>query len=91
METEVKSKSKLEEMLNSESVLILFNDDFNTYDFVIMCLMSICNKTYNQAKTIAYTVHNNGKCEVLYGERKKLLKLSEQLNNRNLTSSVEDN
>ena len=40
-----------------EHEIILYNDDVNTFDHVIECLVKICEHTYIQAEQCAYIVH----------------------------------
>ena len=40
--------------------VILHNDDYTTFDFVIEVLMQIFNKPFEEAQTITYSVHENG-------------------------------
>ena len=37
-----------------ENKLVLYNDDFNTFDFVIECLIDICGHTMDQATQCTY-------------------------------------
>lgn len=60
----------LDEILTSLKVvhrLILWNDDVNSFDHVIYCLMKYLDYSENQSEKIAWTVHNDGKCAVLEG------------------------
>ena len=50
-----------------EHEIILFNDDVNTFDHVINCLIRYCDHTLEQAEQCAYIVHYNGKCTVKTG------------------------
>ena len=50
-----------------EHEIILYNDDVNTFDHVIECLVTICEHTYLQAEQCAYIVHYHGKCVVKTG------------------------
>lgn len=59
----------------NEFLLILFNDDFNTFDFVIETLMEVCDHSAEQAYQCALIAHYKGKCEVKKG-------LKEDLKNR---------
>lgn len=54
-------------MTANEHRIILHNDDINTFDHVINCLMRICDQTAEQAEQCAYIVHYHGKCEVKTG------------------------
>ena len=44
--------------------LMLFNDDFNTFQHVIEMLCKYCEHDTIQAEQCAWIVHNNGKCMV---------------------------
>ncbi len=47
--------------------IILFNDDVNTFDFVIEMLVNVCDHTPIQAEQCAIIVHFKGKCSVKTG------------------------
>lgn len=48
----------------SKYKVVLKNDDRNTFDHVITCLMEICNHNYYQAGQCAHLVHHVGKCTI---------------------------
>jgi len=52
--------------------IILFNDDVNTFDYVIEMLVKVCEHTPQQAEQCSIIVHNNGKCTVKTGSYKEL-------------------
>ena len=56
-----------------EHEIILYNDDVNTFDHVIECLVKICEHTYIQAEQCAYIVHYSGKCIVKTGLLEELV------------------
>ena len=56
-----------------EHEIILYNDDVNTFDHVIECLVKICEHTYIQAEQCAYIVHYSGKCVVKTGSLEELV------------------
>tara|TARA_B100000242_G_C42790298_1_gene367720 strand:+ start:326 stop:610 length:285 start_codon:yes stop_codon:yes gene_type:complete len=56
-----------------EHEIILYNDDVNTFDHVIECLVKICDHTYIQAEQCAYIVHYSGKCSVKTGLLEELV------------------
>lgn len=70
-DTEVQEETySLEEILSSvknSSRLILWNDEINTFEHVIHCLVKYLQYTGAQAEKIAWTVHTKGKCVVLEG------------------------
>ena len=66
----------IEEVLvqeDKEHEIILYNDDVNTFDHVIRCLIKICEHTYMQAEQCAYLVHFTGKCVVKTGSLEDLV------------------
>lgn len=48
--------------------IVLFNDDVNTFDFVIDSLIEVCDHTLEQAEQCTILVHYKGKCTVKTGE-----------------------
>ncbi len=44
--------------------MVILNDDFTTFEFVISVVMTVFNKTYEEACTIAETTHVNQKATV---------------------------
>jgi ATP-dependent Clp protease adaptor protein ClpS len=55
-----------------EHEIILYNDDVNTFDFVIDSLVNVCDHTLEQAEQCTILVHYKGKCAVKTGEYKEL-------------------
>lgn len=47
--------------------LMVFNDDFNTFDHVINTLIKVCRHTAEQAEQCAWIIHHKGKCSVKKG------------------------
>jgi len=47
--------------------LILFNDDINTFDFVIGTLIEVCGHDSHQAENCALIAHFKGKCAIKAG------------------------
>ncbi|MGB0166182.1 MAG: ATP-dependent Clp protease adaptor ClpS [Luteibaculum sp.] len=68
--------------------LILFNDDVNTFDHVIECLMSICGHTELQAEQCAYIVHYKGKCVVKEGDLETMVSMCTHLLHEQLNAEV---
>ena len=69
--------------------LVLFNDDFNTFDFVIETLVDVCAHTLEQAETCTWIVHYKGKCAVKSGAMTELKPIYDEFRNRNLTANIE--
>lgn len=64
---EVEFEEEVEVLTAKEHQIILYNDDVNTFDHVIRCLVRICDQTPEQAEQCAYIVHYHGKCVVKTG------------------------
>lgn len=82
----------LEEILSSLKAihrLILWNDEVNTFDHVIHCLMQYLDYTEAQAEKIAWEVHNKGKCAILEGSFTEMEVYRKILKQEGLTVSVD--
>ncbi|HMM11379.1 MAG TPA: ATP-dependent Clp protease adaptor ClpS [Bacteroidales bacterium] len=74
---------------NTNHSLVLYNDDFNTFDFVIETLIQVCGHTPEQAETCTWIVHYKGKCAVKSGDLSELKPIYNEFRNRNLTASID--
>jgi ATP-dependent Clp protease adaptor protein ClpS len=68
--------------------LILFNDDFNTFEFVIETLIDVCGHDPNQAEQCVMIAHFKGKCAVKTGTFTELKPPYDEMTNRKLTVSI---
>lgn len=89
--TKKKTVSQVDQILSKPYKLILNNDDFNTFDWVITCLVKVCGHEIEQATQCAHIVHFKGECDVKYGEFEKLTVMKEKLQNAGLSSTLEEN
>jgi ATP-dependent Clp protease adaptor protein ClpS len=87
--TKKKTESLVDEILSQPWKLMLHNDSYNTFDWVITCLIKICGHEYEQANQIAHLVHFKGECDVKYGDFEKLSILKEKLQNAGLSVTIE--
>ena len=85
---EVKKSTKKDKIKNHHS-LIVWNDDFNTFEHVINCLVKYCGHSQDQATQCTYTIHYKGRCEVKKGDKEKLQIMANYLKFEKITSSVE--
>ncbi len=53
--------------ITGQHEIILFNDDVNTFDYVIETLMDVCEHSQEQAHQCSLIVHYKGKCAVKTG------------------------
>ena len=78
-----------EVLIEEGKSLVLHNDDYNTFDFVIKCLVEICDHDSIQAEQCAYIVHYHGKCDVMHGEDSKLEICCRLLKLKGLSAAIE--
>ncbi|HCI58617.1 MAG: ATP-dependent Clp protease adaptor ClpS [Bacteroidetes bacterium] len=83
---QVKQRKKT---VSNDYHIVLYNDDVNTFDFVIESLMEICNHEREQAEQCSIIVHNNGRCSVKDGSVSVLQPMCKALVQRGLTAEVE--
>lgn len=69
--------------------LVLYNDDVNTFDFVIQCLIEVCKHDALQAEQCTYIVHYNGKCTVKTGSYLQLNPMRQALLDRGLSAVID--
>jgi ATP-dependent Clp protease adaptor protein ClpS len=84
-----KPADKSADLLNTYNDLILYNDEINTFDFVIESLMEVCGHDFEQAEQCALITHYKGRCAVKSGSYEELKGMSEELTIRRLTVAVE--
>ncbi len=87
--TKKKTSSKIEEKLGQPYILIIHNDDYNSFDWVIECLMKVCGHEYEQASQVAHIVHFVGKCDAKRGDKETITKMYDKLKGANLTVTME--
>lgn len=59
--------------------LVVFNDDFNTFDHVINTLIRVCKHTPEQAEQCTMLIHFKGKCTVRTGSYDQLNPMREAI------------
>lgn len=76
------------EILEDTKEIVLYDDDFNTFDFVIESLIKVCQHSAIQAEQCTHIVHYNGKCGVKRGNMSKLKPICSALLERGLTAEI---
>lgn len=88
----IKEKKLPEDLVNEKTEdsksLILFDDDFNAFDYVIRCLVEICGHDEMQAENCAMIAHYKGKCPVKNGSFDELKPKKEEMIRRKLTVEI---
>lgn len=79
----------LEEQQGEISEVIVYNDDVNTFDWVIECFVEICKHSQEQAEQLSYIVHFKGKASVKVGSLSELRPIKDALCERGLSAVIE--
>ena len=83
----------LEEVLEevgNQSQLVVYNDDHNTFDWVIECFVEILNHTYEQSEQLAMIIHFKGKAIVKTDVFNELKPKKDALIDRGLSAVIEE-
>jgi ATP-dependent Clp protease adaptor protein ClpS len=69
--------------------LIVWNDEVNTFDWVIDTLMEICDHSREQAEQCAWFIHTKGKYAVKNGDFDLLKPMCEAIVERGIGATIE--
>jgi ATP-dependent Clp protease adaptor protein ClpS len=69
--------------------LIVWNDEVNTFEWVIETLMEVCGHSAEQAEQCAYLIHFKGKYAVKTGEFDELKTACDAITERGIGATVE--
>jgi ATP-dependent Clp protease adaptor protein ClpS len=75
--------------IENSRALILHNDEVNNFDFVIECLVAICNHSEIQAEQCTFLVHYKGKCDVKSGSYEVLNPMRLALLDKGLQATID--
>jgi ATP-dependent Clp protease adaptor protein ClpS len=71
------------------SELIVYNDDFNTFEWVIECLVDVLNHSNEQAEQLSLIIHYKGKATVKTAPVPVLRPFKDALVERGLSAVIE--
>ena len=69
--------------------LIVWNDEVNTFEWVINTLVDICGHSPEQAEQCALIIHSQGKYAVKYGSYETLKPLCDGITDRGISATIE--
>ncbi|HCY46528.1 MAG: ATP-dependent Clp protease adaptor ClpS [Flavobacteriales bacterium] len=69
--------------------IVLFNDEVNSFDFVIEALIKVCGHEAIQAEQCTILVHFKGRCTVKEGDYDDLEPMCTALLDRGLTAEIQ--
>jgi ATP-dependent Clp protease adaptor protein ClpS len=69
--------------------LIVWNDEVNTFEWVIETLIEVCNHSQEQAEQCAYIIHFRGKYAVKDGPYEDLKPMCNAITQRGIGATIE--
>jgi ATP-dependent Clp protease adaptor protein ClpS len=78
-----------DEGIGEMAQLVVYNDDFNTFDWVIQCFTEILNHSKTQAEQLAMIIHFKGKATVKTAPKNVLKPKKDALVDRGLSAVIE--
>jgi ATP-dependent Clp protease adaptor protein ClpS len=69
--------------------LVVYNDEVNTFDWVIESLVKICSQNSEQAEQCAYLIHYQGRYAVKHGNKRVLNPMRRGLADRGISATLE--
>jgi len=69
--------------------LIVWNDEVNTFEWVIDALVEIRDQTQEQAEQCAMIIHSHGKYAVKHGGYNELKPMCDAITNRGIGATIE--
>lgn len=86
-----KKKFDVDSILNSikPNRIIVFNDKYNTFEWVISTFMEVLGHNAYQAEQCAHLIHTTGKCVVKEGDIEILKPLAEEITSKGLKVKIE--
>lgn len=86
---EPKEKILSQKVITKEHALVIYNDDVNTFEFVIESLIKVCKHEPIQAEQCTWLIHHKGNCTVKVGAFTALKSMCEALLERGITAKIE--
>ncbi len=77
------------ESKSNEVFLVLYNDEVNSFDFVIETLIEVCGHDSQQAEQCALITHFKGKCDIKKGTYFSLKPMKDLLITKGLSAVIE--
>ena len=69
--------------------LVVWNDEVNTFEWVIETLIQVCSHTQEQAEQSAYIIHFRGKYAVKEGSYDSLKPMCDAITERGIGATIE--
>ena len=69
--------------------LVVWNDEVNSFDWVIQTLIEVCNHSTEQAEQCAMIIHTQGKYAVKQGSYDELKPMCDAITDRGIGATIE--
>ncbi len=89
--TDILADEELDTLVTTEQPyqLIVWNDEVNTFEWVIETLQEVCGHSHEQAEQCAYIIHFKGKYAVKEGEYEELKPQCDAITERGIGATIE--
>jgi len=88
--TELDDDVDVLEITDKGCSLIVWNDEVNTFEWVIDTLVEVCNHSPEQAEQCAMIIHTQGKYAVKQGGYEELKRMCDNITDRGIGATVEE-
>lgn len=82
-------ESDIDTALATSYSLIVWNDEVNTFEWVIESLIEVCGHTHEQAEQCAMFIHHKGKYAVKSGDYDTLKPMCNSITERGIGATLE--
>jgi ATP-dependent Clp protease adaptor protein ClpS len=87
--TESREETDVMTDLEDPCSLVVWNDEVNTFEWVIATLIEVCGHTQEQAEQCSYIIHFQGKYAVKEGSYDDLKPMCDAITDRGIGATVE--
>ncbi len=89
-ELDLEELVEVEEEIGNEDPrdLVVYNDDFNTFEHVIQTLIKVCKHDVHQAEQCTWLIHYKGKCAVKKGIYAELKPMREGITDAGIKAAI---
>lgn len=89
-DTELEEEVETVDGTDVEKKLVVYNDDFNTFEHVIKCIIRYCGQSEEVAMKLTLNIHTKGLAIVKEGTKTELYPVRQALNENGLNAKIED-
>ena len=89
-DTEVLAIEEVSTEVDKQSQLVVYNDDHNTFDWVIECFVDVLSHSPEQSEQLAMIIHFKGKAIVKTASFDELKPKKDALTDRGLSAVIEE-